>query len=76
MVIELNIIFTIARCAVKKKQARSDSPLCYDNARIFHFLTFIYHVYYYSWSHDRRAFISHMTHYESFLELYFPHDSS
>jgi hypothetical protein len=33
----------------------------------FHFLTFIYHVYYYSWSHDRRVFTSHMTHYESFL---------
>jgi hypothetical protein len=51
--------------------------LCYDNACIFHlFLTFIYHVYYYSWSHDRRVFISHMTHYESFLGLYFQHDSS
>jgi hypothetical protein len=49
---------------------------CYDNARIFHFfLTFIYHVYYYSRSHDRCVFISHMTHYESFLGLYFPHDS-
>jgi hypothetical protein len=38
----------------------------------FHFLTFIYHVYYYSWSHDRRVFTSHMTLYESFLGLYFP----
>jgi hypothetical protein len=29
---------------------------CYDKARTFHFLTFIYHVYYYSRSHDRRVF--------------------
>jgi hypothetical protein len=29
---------------------------CYDKARIFHFSTFIYHVYYYSRSHDRRVF--------------------
>jgi hypothetical protein len=48
---------------------------CYDNVHIFHFLTFIYHVYYYSRSHDRCVFISHMTHYKSFLGLYFPHDS-
>jgi hypothetical protein len=49
---------------------------CYDNVHTFHFLTFIYHMYYYSWSHDRRVFISYMTHYKSFLGLYFPHDSS
>jgi hypothetical protein len=37
----------------------------------FHFLTFIYHVYYYSWSHDRHVFTSHMTLYKSFLGLYY-----
>jgi hypothetical protein len=35
---------------------RSTVRECYDKARIFHFLTFIYHVYYYSRSHDRRVF--------------------
>jgi hypothetical protein len=54
-----------------------NTPRVVTTTRIhFIFLTFIYHVYYYSWSHDRRVFISHMTHYESFLGLYFPHDSS
>jgi hypothetical protein len=36
-------------------------------AYIFILSLFIYHVCYYSWSHDRCVFISHMTHYESFL---------
>jgi hypothetical protein len=34
----------------------STGATCYDKARIFHFSTFIYHVYYYSRSHDRRVF--------------------
>jgi hypothetical protein len=54
----------------RKGRFRPVVARCYDNVRIFHFSTFIYHVYYYSWSHDRCVFISHMTHNESSLGLY------
>jgi hypothetical protein len=39
------------KCFTCRKQGH-----CYDKARTFHFSTFIYHVYYYSRSHDRRVF--------------------
>ena len=40
----------------------------------FHFLHFIYHMYFYSQSHDWRPSLSHMTHLESYVT--FSHDSS
>jgi hypothetical protein len=51
--------------------------LCYDNAHIFHFQLLLFIMCTITVSHmtDASSF-SHMTHYESFLGLYFPHDSS
>ena len=68
---------TTTNCKHKHIAHMTQDPMCHNMWRrmiFLSFLPFIYHMYFYSWSHDWQPFFSHMTHLESYVT--FSRDSS